>query len=295
MRLLLNKTIISNLSTFRIALVLSLFNVIKSVLHNVAIIVSNPKAMHFLCLQVLKLYTGHCAQNEFVLSSDFAWYFQKCYTAMYLVCLIIVIILYVLIYRSVLARRTKRQKAKSKALPLTITSGNDNNGNSQEETLLTTVNGDAATTTTTVMVGAGGTTPPPPAPGGGEGGGGNTPTTTPTGTTTTPGEVRNGSSSKIHSEKSSKKKKDDDEEKRRKSTKKDRNRIANLKTAAMLFVVTVVFIVTFLPAFLMALQLIPYSMTVFYMYFANNVANPVIYSFMNKNFRDDLKKLFCRR
>jgi cholecystokinin A receptor/hypocretin (orexin) receptor 2 len=63
----------------------------------------------------------------------------------------------------------------------------------------------------------------------------------------------------------------------------------------MLFVVTVVFIVTFLPAFLMALSIIPYNIIVFYMYFANNVANPVIYSFMNKNFRDDLKTLFCRQ
>ena len=63
--------------------------------------------------------------------------------------------------------------------------------------------------------------------------------------------------------------------------------------ATMLFV-KVVFIVTFLPAFLMMLQMIPYNMIVFYMYFANNVANPVIYSFMNRNFRDDLKKIFCR-
>jgi len=58
--------------------------------------------------------------------------------------------------------------------------------------------------------------------------------------------------------------------------------MANLKTAAMLFVVTVVFVVTFLPAFLMALRLIPYNIIVFYLYFANNVANPVIYSFMNQ-------------
>jgi len=58
--------------------------------------------------------------------------------------------------------------------------------------------------------------------------------------------------------------------------------MANLKTAVMLFVVTVVFVITFLPAFLMALRLIPYHIIVFYFYFANNVANPVIYSFMNQ-------------
>ena len=80
----------------------------------------------------------------------------------------------------------------------------------------------------------------------------------------------------------------------RESTEKDNNRKAMLKLASMLFVVTVVFIVTFLPAFLMALELMPYNMIVFYMYFVNNVMNPVIYSFMNQNFRDDLKQIFCR-
>jgi len=58
--------------------------------------------------------------------------------------------------------------------------------------------------------------------------------------------------------------------------------VANLRTAVMLFVVTVVFVITFLPAFLMALKLIPYNIVVFYFYFANNVANPFIYSFMNQ-------------
>jgi len=73
------------------------------------------------------------------------------------------------------------------------------------------------------------------------------------------------------------------------------NRVANLKTAAMLFVVTVVFVVTFLPAFLMTVQMLPYSIIIFYMYFANNVANPIIYSFMNNNFRGHLKQMICRR
>ena len=82
---------------------------------------------------------------------------------------------------------------------------------------------------------------------------------------------------------------------KQKTTRKDKLLMANLKTAAMLFVVTVVFIVTYTPAFLMALEILPYNIVIFYMYFANNVANPVIYSFMNKNFRDDLRKVFCGR
>ena len=82
---------------------------------------------------------------------------------------------------------------------------------------------------------------------------------------------------------------------KQKTTRKDKLLMANLKTAGMLFVVTVVFIVTYAPALLMALDILPYNIVIFYMYFANNVANPVIYSFMNKNFRDDLRKLFCRK
>ena len=211
-------------------------------------------------------YTGECQPNTVYLQADFIWYYQKFYTALFLVCLIIVIVLYILIYRSVLSRRSRRSKEKSKATIAVSSPPLDADDVSQAETLLTTVNGEASNS------------------------------------------VRNGNSSA--SKKSSnitadpstssmtkkeikeKKKRD---KKSRKSTKKDRNRIANLKTAVMLFVVTVVFIVFFLPAFLMALQLIPYNIIVFYMYFAYNVSNPVIYSFMNNNFREDLKKMFCWR
>ena len=200
-------------------------------------------------LKVLVVYTGHCSPNHFILSEKFMWNYQKFYTAMYLLCLIIVIVLYCAIYRSVLARRTKRQKQKSKSLTLVMSATDNHTTPPTEETQLTVVNGE------------------------------------------TTAEVVNGSSSKEKKGKDKNKK----DKGRRKSTKKDRNRMANLKTAAMLFVVTIVFVVTYLPAFLMALEILPYSMIIFYMYFANNVANPVIYSFMNKNFRDDLKKLFCGR
>jgi len=42
--------------------------------------------------------------------------------------------------------------------------------------------------------------------------------------------------------------------------------LANLRTASMLFVVTVVFIVTFTPGFLMSLEWLPWNITVFYLY-----------------------------
>ncbi|XP_033764362.1 cholecystokinin receptor type A-like [Pecten maximus] len=76
---------------------------------------------------------------------------------------------------------------------------------------------------------------------------------------------------------------------------KDKNFYANIRTAAMLFIVTVVFLLAFLPAWLMAHGWIPYSPIIFYMYFLYNVANPVIYAFMNMSFRTDLRSLLCSR
>ena len=71
----------------------------------------------------------------------------------------------------------------------------------------------------------------------------------------------------------------------------DRMLYANIRTAAMLFVVTVVFLFAFLPAWLMAHHVVPFSEMIFYMYFIYNTANPFIYAFMKKSFRDDLRKI----
>ncbi|KAL8574074.1 hypothetical protein ACOMHN_064272 [Nucella lapillus] len=82
--------------------------------------------------------------------------------------------------------------------------------------------------------------------------------------------------------------------KRRGSATRDRNLYANIKTAMMLFVVTLVFIVAFAPACFMAHGIVPVQLNVFYMYFIYNVANPFIYAFMNQSFREVLKKLLKR-
>lgn len=76
---------------------------------------------------------------------------------------------------------------------------------------------------------------------------------------------------------------------------KDKVFYANIRTAAMLFIVTIVFLIAFLPAWLMAHELVTYNMIVFYMYFIYNVANPIIYAFMNNSFRDDLRNIFKRQ
>lgn len=65
---------------------------------------------------------------------------------------------------------------------------------------------------------------------------------------------------------------------------------ANIKTAGILFIVTVVFIVAFLPAWLMAMRTIGGNIIVFYMHFSYNVANPIIYAFFNANFRREIKR-----
>ena len=72
---------------------------------------------------------------------------------------------------------------------------------------------------------------------------------------------------------------------------KEKTLLANIRTAVMLFVVTIVFLIAFLPAWLMASGLLAYNQVVFDMYFVYHTANPFIYAFMNKSFRDDLGKV----
>ncbi|KAK2184238.1 hypothetical protein NP493_275g01032 [Ridgeia piscesae] len=249
-----------SLSTSGVGLGLQLFNLTRSTAaHNQSLLLSPGYAYanvttaasshsQSLTPQVFIVFTGHCVTNELVLGSDFQWYYQKFYTSMYLVCLIVVVVLYIMIYKSVLFRRTQRQKQKNKSLYLIeVAKGNATQEDGHTEHMLLGEMKDASNGSRKSREGSG-------KPNGGM----------------TDGEIERTILKKS----------------------KEKVRMANLKTAAMLFVVTVVFIVTFTPAFLMALQLMPYNMTVFYMYFANNVANPLIYSFMNKNFRDDLRKLF---
>lgn len=77
---------------------------------------------------------------------------------------------------------------------------------------------------------------------------------------------------------------------------REENRSANVRTALMLFTVTLVFMVAFVPAWIMAHRLITYSVPVFYFYFVYNVANPFIYAFMNHTFKNYMRKMFtCRR
>ncbi|KAL8593416.1 hypothetical protein ACOMHN_067237 [Nucella lapillus] len=73
---------------------------------------------------------------------------------------------------------------------------------------------------------------------------------------------------------------------------REETRAANARTALMLFTVTLVFVVAFLPAWLMAHRIVPNQLMVFYLYFTYNVANPFIYAFMNVIFKEHLRKIF---
>ena len=83
-------------------------------------------------------------------------------------------------------------------------------------------------------------------------------------------------------------------EKKTNRERRDFNFLANIRTALMLFVVALVFIFSFLPAWLMAVKIIDFHILIFYMHYLYNVANPVIYAFMNQSFRRELKRVFHR-
>lgn len=73
--------------------------------------------------------------------------------------------------------------------------------------------------------------------------------------------------------------------------------IQNIRTAIMLSVVTIVFVLCYAPPMLTIFGLMPQlGGTFYYVYFAFNVSNPVIYCFMNRRFRADCARIFrCKR
>ncbi|XP_021349872.1 uncharacterized protein LOC110448130 [Mizuhopecten yessoensis] len=69
----------------------------------------------------------------------------------------------------------------------------------------------------------------------------------------------------------------------------------HIKTTQVLFIVTLVYVISFLPTFLMSNNVIPNHRVIYYLYFINNASNPIIYSFMNQRFRKEVAKLFCSK
>lgn len=198
--------------------------------------------------------SGYCQNIPLIFDQQFFDVYQKIYSASFGITGLIVMVLYALIYKSVLARRRQRMKNVKNVccgLWAEIPSESDNTteistlnnegkevskvGEAEESEKLTQKNGThkKATEKDTILK---------------------------------PGSVSR--------------------------AKLEKFRMANIKTAFMLSIVTLVFILSFLPSWLMALRVINMYPIVFYLYFFYNVANPVIYAFMNNAFKTQLKQLF---
>ena len=199
-----------------------------------------------------------CDRRDNTINKDFFNALQRIYSGFFLVSCVAVLILYSLIYHSVVTQRRKKLKIRSANCCFLWDSPGVANGEPSEVTAaleLSHVNGENTKIRPDDFTTGGG-------------GGGEESQQAPT----------NGSSRAPLSR-----------------TRIERMRMANIKTALMLFVVTLVFIFSFLPSWLIALKIIEAPVMVFYMYFFYNVVNPIIYAFMNQNFRTELKKMFrCR-
>lgn len=207
-----------------------------------------------------------CQPMGNIISFESLQYYQKFYASFYLLSLLAVFVIYALIYRSVVRRREwrRRQRSGRPATKSTVTMATE-----VEEVELRAKNGAPAINGGDGNVGRSGNKP-----GNGNGNGGRS------------GNCNVNACSETQSLNSS--------EKKANKERRDFNFLANIRTAAMLFVVTLVFIVSFLPAWLMAVQVLTYHIVIFYLYFVYNVANPVIYAFMNHAFRKELKRVFQR-
>ncbi|XP_012945163.1 uncharacterized protein LOC101857687 [Aplysia californica] len=191
-----------------------------------------------------------CDINEDVIDASFFKVFQKLYTGIFMLSCIIVLVLYSLIYRSVIAQRRKKLRIKSAQCCLlwnaTSVDSPHEAAEMTQDIELSHVNGDERFTKRHNSNAA-----------------------------EEPTESHNGALRKCSLSKA----------------RIERMRVANIKTAFTLFIVTLVFIFAFLPAWLMALSVLQMNVVVFYMYFIYNVVNPFIYAFLNQNFKTELSRI----
>lgn len=217
---------------------------------------------------------GQCKNSPVLFSMKFIAVYQKIYSAFYLCSLLIVLTLYSLIYSSVTRQRAKRRAQKmagrvkqvnmqcqtdESTMPLTSMANKNNRNNVQNNRdIQVEMEGETFSTKLSVNQENGAVKSE------------SQPIKRPS--------VRRQANGEQHRDR------------------RDHDRLANIKTAVMLFIVTVVFIIAFLPSWLMAHGWLRFHMVVFYMYFAYNVANPVIYAFMNQMFRENMCRIFssCR-
>lgn len=212
--------------------------------------------------------TGKCHKNGLIVDMSFFNVYQKVYSCYFAVCAVIVIILYFIIYRSVLTRRRRRFHLTTSCCVF-LSQGQNVENNEHEQTEFTMLNNKDKSPSNT-------------------------------------------SNKRFQEESFKNDPKGQDDKNGNTAEKQDANadkeslmrpsgvsrakmeklRMANIKTALMLSIVALTYIIAFLPAWLMALRIIPMNSIVFFMYFTYNVANPIIYAFLNQSFRNHLQTLF---
>ncbi|WAR15094.1 CCKAR-like protein, partial [Mya arenaria] len=209
------------------------------------------------------LYTGLCAPNYILTGPQFLNIYQRVYAGTYLLSFVVVFVLYGLIYRSIYKHRAKRSKRKRSSLyPSGV-----GHVTSLVPPCIEFSNVESQFTAVTHVNPHSGRRSDP--------------------------NLENGENDDVDAE--THVELQPMRPKPRKGPRaisiKEKTLLANIRTAFMLFVVTVVFLVAFLPAWLMGLQAMEFNAVIFYIYFVYHTANPFIYAFMNKTFRDDLGKV----
>lgn len=222
--------------------------------------------------------TGYCHKDQIIFGPSFFNIFQKLYSACFGVCAVVVIVLYAIIYHSVLTRRRKRLHASNKWCCLWNQSSPC--GKQHEHTEFIVLNTECYDRDTVSYSNGNGPTYKDQSIQTDKTVIGNTTSAIATTTTATDDRPNIQNTALLRP---------------RTKPKPERLRMANIKTALMLSVVALTYIIAFLPAWLMALRVIPMNVIVFYLYFTYNVANPVIYAFLNQSFRHHLKALIHTR
>ncbi|XP_052760345.1 neuropeptide Y receptor type 4-like isoform X2 [Mya arenaria] len=226
--------------------------------------------------------TGICFKNLLIFGEDFFNVYQKVYSAYFAICAVIVIILYVFIYRSVLHRRRKRLHLSNSCCgflgPIQGIQGPQVETNEHEQTEFTMLNNTAKDKDKSPTSARAGRKVKEESF-----------RLEPREACTKNGGIDLKEAKDVTSDRA-------DRESLVRPTgisraKLEKLRMANTKTAVCLSVVAVTYIVAFLPAWLMALRIIPMNPIVFFMYFTYNVANPIIYAFLNQSFRNHLQSL----
>lgn len=220
-------------------------------------------------------YKGMCIQSERILSHRSRYTYQKFYASLFFVAFLSVAILYVFIFRSIVIRRKKLMKRKmANGTNLTLSYNKEQAMNS-----VVTCHSETTVATTQVL-------PGPVA----DKDCSSTEKTANKSTNTHSNDTELMVKTRNHHHNHN------DSKRSRSKSIKEKQRIANTKTAVTLFTVTIVFAVAFLPAWLMAIKLIPFNYLIFYMYFSYNVANPFIYAFFNEAFRKEMRlAVQCRK